>query len=176
MDIGTLKNKILQVENELENMKSQLNKIEMEEEKKDNPQYPDVLQEFYNNILDIRIQRDNRMKIVFKREYKKLGDAKFKEFYTQADYDLLNKSKKQIEADNILATHQTMISLNERIKAVVGGNMDVSQLSYNPNTNELIGIVSGDKGRANLKTSIAGGFNKQKFHIRFFIKSIDNKK
>lgn len=166
MNMESFKEKITKVENEPEELK-----IQLEEQTKIEYRYPEVFQLFYDDFLSSIIKQDERLKVILKRDYKKQGDDKFKKSHTQFEYELLNKSRKQIEDDNAIKAQQTMINLNERITAVVGANMDVTEVSYN--NGELTGIISGDKGKATLITSIAGGFNKQKLHIRFRIKSID---
>ena len=74
--------------------------------------------------------------------------------------DLLEKEKRD-----------KLIDLNNRVTKVVGVIQDASNL-YIADDGNLNGVVIGDKGKANVTTIGAGGYNIQIFHYRTLVKPI----
>lgn len=62
----------------------------------------------------------------------------------------------------------------DKITNVSGDILDALDLKYYPSTNEISGVVKGNKCSVNVSTIISGGYNIQNQHYRIKVDKIDN--
>jgi hypothetical protein len=160
MDALNLRKKIENAEREIEYLKSKLDTV-----------YPAPIKEFYEYLMNAWNRQDERLRGMYKREIRTLGEDEFKKNHSSADYSLAYTTKRQIAVQNEALAQETVNSLYERLRDVSGEDIDYSGLTFS--VGELTGTVKGSKGISSVRVIIVGGYNIQKIHVRFFIKLIE---
>lgn len=135
-----------------------------------NVNYDKYLQEYKNryNIEELHTIQKYRIEEIFKSEYYASINTFTKSlvgFHNKIDEDTL---KKEIEREKV----RKYKDLVARISNCVGEIKDVKNLSIGDQNGEINGFVIGSKGKAEVETISAGGYNIQCFHYRVLVKKI----
>lgn len=170
-NITKAENLIKTTQDRLEDLKAELDNLIPEADQMSHILIIEPLKALYDGLINTWDKQDLYRRNIFKRHYSKMKHDDFVNKYGIQAEQLLNKSPKEIHADNIINGDNMIQSLYDRITSITGSNTDFKGLRYSNNT--ITGIVAGDSGKARIKSSLVGGYNVQKLHIRFFIKSID---
>lgn len=117
---------------------------------------------------------DKERREVYRNEYHEVG---YKEFFKKrngADYELIRTSDEEIHKKNTKDAELMILDLYNRIHDITGTVTSWKRIRAEMGNAfpVLTGIVEGEKGKANVETVLAGGYNIQRLHVRTLVHKI----
>ena len=130
-------------------------------------QLPEILIIMKDGLEEIWNDHDKSRRDELKRKRYHLGYSLFMKDHTVADYKFADLTDEQIEAKNRQDSEDLVLDLQRRIKDKVGTIQGWSGIKYEMKA--LNGFVTGDKGTAEVRSILAGGYNIQRLHVRVLV-------
>ena len=132
---------------------------------------PESMKLMQTELVDSWDKYDIEYRDRMRAEHKELGYIEFYKRHPKFDRDLFFRTNEQIHKENARSAKAMVWNLYNRVREVTG---EVTEWKYLTCTigNEgpvLNGIVIGEKGKANVDTILAGGYNIQKLHARTLV-------
>lgn len=171
-DIERLQKEIAETEKTIENYRKQLSG-EIEKQSLLTKEIPENMKKMQNDLVEGWDAYDKQRKEEVRKAYSELGYRKFFQIYTGADYELIDKTEKQIHESNVRDAEKIVLNLINRVKEITGEITSWAGIRATVGTwgyTVLNGIVVGKEGRCEVESIGAGGYNVQKYHIRVLVK------
>ena len=184
-DFSQLERKVSDKQESINKLKEKINKQKVRQEKTNTKQsklnsIPKVFIPFIETLVknwdSFDIKRRNKLKKLGDNYYKIDGKIDYKKFNEYEEY--VHLSDEQIHKDNERAANNLIINLIERIQEKVGTVKSYSNLhvtngnAWRDNGTAINGFVEGEKGKVNVDSIIAGGYNIQRLHVRVLVKKL----
>lgn len=137
---------------------------------------PDEMDKYYDALEEFKAKHhdDDRYKGNYGYTYLRSdADSYAKKFAPHFAYrELMHKTDKQIHDENVKMAKKTVDDLYNRVVKITGDITDAKYLRLTIGNNgfaTINGIVIGVKGKANVQSVSAGGWNIQRYHIRTLV-------
>lgn len=174
--------------NDLATLKVQLEKIQKQEEVKKAKEdtlndMPEALKEFGEKVVKAWNEYDIGLREFYKKKYDEL-EAKYpvnsiqgyKDFikqYKYGAYQMMHTPDCDFDKENRKNMERLILNLLDRVTERTGKITDASGLvvtTGNQGYAVINGFIIGEKGRCEVESIGAGGYNIQKYHIRTLVK------
>lgn len=110
---------------------------------------------------------DLRRKEIMLHARETLDKKEFRKLYSLNEVERLSKTESQFYKIERRTADELILDLYNRVKRITGDVTDWKNIHYNCGV--LNGIVTGRKGKANVSSVLAGGYNIQRLHIRILV-------
>lgn len=136
---------------------------------------PECFQETISYLVESWTKGDLERKNLLQNKREELTREEFykKSFYNEYCY-YAGKEKEDFLKINKKDAEDLVVDLISRITSKVGEITDLKHIEFNGNA--LNGFVTGERGKCQIETIIAGGYNIQKAHYRVLVKDIEKTK
>lgn len=190
--LGGCDEEIRRAKRDLEEAEAQLERIHQmlakQESKQDTlSKLPQCIIDFKESLITKWDAWDINMRETIRQEYKQAyelyKEGKKEEYheawleikykYKHIEPRVYGKTDEEIHKENIKDAEDIILSMVNRIWPITGDITDAKHLYLNYDNNGFTiinGTIIGEKGKANIHSIGAGGYNVQRYHIRVLVK------
>ena len=165
-DIKGAERKLRDAKQTVENWKNRLEKQIAMEEKIAN-EIPEAFKQARAKLVEEWVAYDiqARDRMIAKR--KELDWKEFRKLYRYTEEDALSHTDEEFRKIEESEADKWLLNLYNRVKEITGEITDCRYIRWGGKC--LDGYVIGEKGRANVETIGAGGYNIQRYHLRVLV-------